>query len=256
MEIFWNYVRDQRFNQIQGFAPNEVECQLGQPEVEAITQWYEIPRALFNVTAPEEGERIYDAKGNLLGVYEECLAAGIRFPLCRFYRELFHMYNITLAQLIPNSCRLIVGFLLRCREVDVPSTVRLWSYFYVFKIGSGDMKGWIYFSRRLNVPSIFADSGPPAVHGWKPRYFFLATTSQLGIPKAWNKPNAEMLPKPALSVEEERYVVRLRSWSDGTPRLMSYLSPARIAWSLATRSGQFVMSDTEVARSGKCAQYL
>ncbi|MCS5023641.1 hypothetical protein L2V44_14215, partial [Staphylococcus aureus] len=71
MDVFWNYISGQRFTQIEGFAPKEVECQLEQLEVEAIVLRYEIPRALFNVVALEVGERVYEAQGNFLGVYEE-----------------------------------------------------------------------------------------------------------------------------------------------------------------------------------------
>lgn len=64
----------------------------------------------FELELPGSNARINDPPPDCLGVYEEALKAGLRFPISSFILELLHFYRIPLCILIPNFVRHIIGF--------------------------------------------------------------------------------------------------------------------------------------------------
>ena len=78
-------------------------------------------------------------------LYQEAFRAGLRLPLSPFIVAFFRFLDISLASVVPNSFRFLIGFLSLCHVVEVQPSLSLFRYFYTFK-RHPSVKDWWYFS--------------------------------------------------------------------------------------------------------------
>jgi hypothetical protein len=101
--------------------------------------------------APREAgptERVNTYLPGEISLLVSSLRFGLRLPLNFFYSNLFHEYDLLPSQLLPNSYRLITGFLHICRAQQIFPSVAL--FHKIFQIvPAGATTGWYYFRARL-----------------------------------------------------------------------------------------------------------
>lgn len=89
-------------------------------------------------------------------------------------------YQLCLAQLNPNSIRMLIGFLILCKVHTITPSVNLFRRFFTVRM-NGKEPGWYGFAKRPTAAALIAGT-PSSVHGWKPRYFYASTTQAADLP--------------------------------------------------------------------------
>ena len=87
----------------------------------------------FHTVLARPQERVHNPPVGGLGIYEEALKAGLRFPLPPFVVKLVDRFALSLAQIAPNSWRYIVGFLSLCSLHGRRPTISLFRAFFSLK---------------------------------------------------------------------------------------------------------------------------
>ena len=125
-------------------------------------------------------------------IYEDQLRAGLRFPLHPFIRALFHSYQILITQIVPNGIRLVIKFLLICREHGVEPTIDL--FWFCFKIRkAAQAPGYKTFKARNKLKIQTPDNNS----GWRNKYMY-AQVPEMDIREDWNyAPFSD--PRPSVS---------------------------------------------------------
>ena len=112
--------------------------------IEEELSWFKIKYNIsdeFHLWLLRAVERVQNCPPGTLAIYEEDLAAGLRFPFHDLVVQVLNRYRIIPAQLAPNSFRLIVGFVVLCTLDSIRPYFPLFrSLFHLCKVlGS---KGW------------------------------------------------------------------------------------------------------------------
>lgn len=89
-------------------------------------------------------------------------------------------YQLCLAQLNPNSIRMLIGFLILCKVHTITPSVNLFRRFFTVRM-NGKEPGWYGFAKRPTAAALIAGT-PSSVHGWKPRYFFISSSQTADLP--------------------------------------------------------------------------
>ena len=91
----------------------------------------------FDLEVPGPSDRVHCPPVGWLGIYEDSLKAGLRFPIHPFVIKLLTEYNMCPAQIVPNSWRIIIGFLSLCLLHKRTPTVNLFRACYTLKAHPG-----------------------------------------------------------------------------------------------------------------------
>ena len=101
-------------------------------DLEELRSLYYIPGE-FGLTLASNSDRVCFPSATSVGVYEEALKAGFRFPLHPFIKRVLERFSLGLAHIAPNSWCHIVGFICLCNLISVQPTMGLFRSCYVLK---------------------------------------------------------------------------------------------------------------------------
>ncbi|KAK4426609.1 hypothetical protein Salat_1429600 [Sesamum alatum] len=122
-----------------------------------------------------------DPPPGFLTVYSAQLLSGLRFPLPPLMVEIFNLLGIPPpSQLLPNSYRLVVGFLLCSQLYGFSPSVENFLGVLAPKITIGEC--FFYLSPRPGLT--FLTEKPSSLGTWKSRFFFVRKP-EWNIPTAW-----------------------------------------------------------------------
>jgi hypothetical protein len=148
--------------------------------------------------APREAKPAEQVNTNLAGeiaLHVSSLRFGLRLPLNSFYSDLFHEYDILPSQLLPNSYRLITGFLHICRVQEIfPSVALFHKIFQLVQFGAST--GWYYFRARMPAFAEKVGGRPSSVHNWKSKFFFIKADPSWSFNHAWRGPSRRAFSPP------------------------------------------------------------
>lgn len=111
---------------------NDISSVLIEKDVDRLYNNYQISQELFRVHAPNQRVRM-DAQipaDDIIMVYEEQLKAGLWFPMDPFFIEVLLFHKLAVAQLHPNSWRILVAFRFLCFNNNIESSITLFSQLY------------------------------------------------------------------------------------------------------------------------------
>ena len=153
-----------------GIGPESLRSVLIVIDLDALRGSCFIPKE-FQLVLPGLQGRIRAPPIGSIGVYEEALKADLHFPLHPFVERILEMFELSLAQVTPNSCCYIVGFLSLSSLLGRRPTLGLFRACFCLKRhpSSG---GWWYFSPRSNHKIVLY--APSSIHGWKICFLFIA----------------------------------------------------------------------------------
>lgn len=109
---------------------------------------YRVPRE-FDLELSNFDTHVNDPPLDKLGMYVEAFETGLRFSIPPFLLELLRYYNISLYTLIPNSLRLILGFLVIYFLAEIWPPLTLICAFYTIKRYPYAKDWWYYFAQRM-----------------------------------------------------------------------------------------------------------
>ncbi|KAL6977370.1 hypothetical protein U1Q18_026169 [Sarracenia purpurea var. burkii] len=82
-------------------------------EVSNLAKWrtkYSVPQTV-HLSKPSSKERACSYNPEKMRMYKQVFSVGLRFPFPRFIRELLAFFNLSPAQLLPNTWHIMLGFL-------------------------------------------------------------------------------------------------------------------------------------------------
>ncbi len=160
-------------------------------------EWF-FPLQGFRLEPARRRDRITDPPVGRIGVHQESLWAGLRFPLHSFVNELLTVCRLVPAQLTPNAWRTVMGFLSLCLLQGIPTSVNVFRRLFVFKSNPGDGE-WLYIALRAGRPLFHG--APSSIHGWKEKFFFLGSERSWGFDPRWGPTHLKSInrPPPAFS---------------------------------------------------------
>ena len=119
----------------------------------------------------EEG---FDDEVDDVGVYEQALKAGLRFPLNTLKRELLQHLGLLASQISPNAWRVfIVMEVLYGAMSDGSRSLTIREFLHCYRPDEIDKSNGMYsFALRKSVLKVIYET-PDSSRDWKSRYFFL-----------------------------------------------------------------------------------
>ena len=109
-----------------------------------------------------------------VGVYEQALKAGLRFPLNTLKRELLQHLGLSVSQISPNAWRVFIAMEVLCGAMSGGSrslTVR--EFLHCYRPDEIDKSRGMYsFVPRKSILKVIYET-PNSNRDWKSHYFFL-----------------------------------------------------------------------------------
>ena len=105
-------------------GPKSFESIMTLADLKGLRSLYFIPRE-FGLTLTSTNDRICFLPAGSIGVYEEALKVGLRFPLHPFIKRVLDRFSLGLAQIALNSWCHIVGFVCLCNLIGIRPTMGL-----------------------------------------------------------------------------------------------------------------------------------
>ena len=100
--------RLREFVMLPEWAVNNFRSTIKEMHFKTIRAIYQIPDHI-PIRLPYQSEKFYYDGVDDLGVYEQALKAGLRFPLNRLKRELLQHLGLSLSQISPNAWRVFIA---------------------------------------------------------------------------------------------------------------------------------------------------
>uniref|UniRef100_A0ACD5YPF7 Uncharacterized protein n=1 Tax=Avena sativa TaxID=4498 RepID=A0ACD5YPF7_AVESA len=170
-----------------------------------ICKRYRIPNDFAPVLAGDLSSCSPPPPGSVC-VYVDALEAGMRLPLHPFYGEVFSHFGIAPGQLVPNTWRALVGFVVLSHFAGVAPSLAVFRHFFalcavpphnLYTIRGRDAAGLLF--GRLNTK----------LRGWKGDFFFLSSAAPWPCPVQWGVPSRFATSEPALTDEEKGVAAQL-----------------------------------------------
>ena len=127
------------------FASSAISCTLTPDDLSLIRMHYGVPLE-YELELPRPNDRACSPLSDRFCLYLEALHARLKLPLPSFVVALFHFLNISLAFVVLNSFRFVIGFLSLCHLAEVRPTISLFKNYYIFKHHPSTKDWWYFFS--------------------------------------------------------------------------------------------------------------
>ena len=155
---------------------------------------YQIPDYI-PIRLPYKLEKCYCDGVDDVGVYEQVLKAGLRFPLNSLKRELIQYLGLSVSQISLNALRVfIVMEVLYGAMLDGARSLTVREFLHCYRLDEIDKsKGMYSFVPRKSILKVIYET-PDSNHDWKSRYFFLegddwmchpGETDYMPVDKTW-----------------------------------------------------------------------
>lgn len=146
-----------------------------------------LPRTI-EVRPAGKNERICSLPpGGSVAFNGEHIRDGLSVPLPPFLLQLLQFYKLALAQLSPNSIRLVLAYMARCKLLGISPHVDAFRYYFMPCNESQLFAGYVLLKSRVGIPKILGclrSSGSE----WRSRFFFIRSApgeAPLDIPYYW-----------------------------------------------------------------------
>ena len=141
---------------------------------------YQIPENV-TIRLPYQSEKCYYDGVEGVGVYEQMLKAGLRFPLSSLHRELLRQLGLSVNQISPNAWRVFIAMeILYGAMSDGEKRLTVREFLHCYRPDEIDKSKGIYsFVPRSPLLKVIYDT-PDSNRDWKSRYFFLEGDGWMG----------------------------------------------------------------------------
>ncbi|GKV18245.1 hypothetical protein SLEP1_g28652 [Rubroshorea leprosula] len=170
----------------------------GYRRLEEMVGAYHIPKTILLLTGGQNERACIVSQTGWILVYVDHFDAGLRFPLPGLVFDLIADYELALTQLMPNSIRFIIGFMLLCVRLEVPAKAIVFrSLFQCRMCPNSRGAKWYYLSGREK--SQLFKNVRNKVARWKRQFIFVRDTRTERISNdltarlfEWRVPNAHV----------------------------------------------------------------
>ncbi|GKV21426.1 hypothetical protein SLEP1_g31407 [Rubroshorea leprosula] len=144
-------------------------------KLEHMVRRFQIPRTIL-IRAGTPNERACSvSRTGWVPVYVDHFEAGLRFPLPELIFDVLAEYELALSQLTPNSIKFIIGFMLLCERLGMPTKAVVFRSLFLCRLcPSTSGTRWYYVSGREKM--IIFTNIRNKVARWKRQFVFVRDT--------------------------------------------------------------------------------
>ena len=152
---------------------NDFRSSMTESHLNTLRTKYQIPDNI-RLRLPEKSEKCYYRGVDGVGIYEQALKAGLRFPLSSLHRRLLQYLGLSVTQISPNAWRVFIGVeVLYGAMSDGARRLTVEEFFHCYRPTEiVKSKGMYSFAARSPLLRLVSDT-PDSNRDWKSRYFFL-----------------------------------------------------------------------------------
>ncbi|VFR03422.1 unnamed protein product [Cuscuta campestris] len=147
----------------------------------------------IEVMRPTRTQTALDAPSGFFTVHLASLKKGLRFPLHPLLIKFLNVVDLLPCQLVPNSHRYIVGYLVQCKDVGVKPTLD--HFIFTFKLTKGHRDWASYASLSQRSSKLFASDKKGSTKDWKPFFVFVSTGPESPFTGS-GRPSFRRIPRP------------------------------------------------------------
>ena len=135
------------------------------------------------IRLPYVSEKCYYKEVEGVGVYEQMLKAGLRFPLSTLHRELLKYLGLSVTQIFPNAWKVFIAMeILYGAMTDGARRLMVREFLQCYRPDEIDrLRGMYSFASRSPLLKVIFET-PDSNRDWKSRYFFLEGDGWMGRP--------------------------------------------------------------------------
>uniref|UniRef100_A0A7N2MSX9 Uncharacterized protein n=1 Tax=Quercus lobata TaxID=97700 RepID=A0A7N2MSX9_QUELO len=171
------------------------------------------------IRLPYVSERCYYDGVEGVGVYEQVLKAGLRFPLSTLHRELLHYLGLSVTQISPNAWRVFIAMeILYGAMSNGERRLTVREFLHCYRPDEIDRSRGLYrFASRSPLLKVIFET-PDSNRDWKSRYFFLegdrwmnrpGETEYMPVDTTWGIINQARRGRPQVSLEEFSFLEKV-----------------------------------------------
>ena len=144
-----------------------------EPHFNTLRASYQIPDYI-PIYLPYKSEKCYYEGVDGVGVYEQVLKAGLRFPLSSLHRERFKYLGLSVIQISPNAWRVFKAMEVLYRAMSNGARMlTVQEFLHCYRLDEIDKSRGMYsFVPRKSILKVIFKT-PDSHRDWKSRYFFL-----------------------------------------------------------------------------------
>ena len=152
---------------------NNFESTIKENHFKTFRDNYQIPDSI-PIRLPYKSERCYYDRVKGVGVYEQMLKVGLRFPLSSLHHELLKYLGLSVNQVSPNAWRVFIAMeVLYGAMTDGAKRLTVREFLHCYHLDEIDRSRGMYsFVPRRSLLKVIYDT-PDSNRDWKSRYFFL-----------------------------------------------------------------------------------
>ncbi|GFP93654.1 hypothetical protein PHJA_001509800 [Phtheirospermum japonicum] len=162
-----------------------IRSRISNSDVPSLRQKFFIPDE-YIIIAPGPKDRIDKPPDRCLAFHVASLEAGLRFPLCRHVENILSGLNVCPGQLMPNSYRQILGFIILMRHFQVdPSFVHFRNLISIVSASKTGENGFFYLTPKPNRKLL--RNLPSSLGRWKNKFIYVKSPENRPwrVPTRW-----------------------------------------------------------------------
>ncbi|CAM0913030.1 unnamed protein product [Alopecurus aequalis] len=174
----------------------------------SICKKYSIPDGFDPILAGDLSSCSLPPPGSVC-VYVDLLDAGMRLPLHPFYGAVLSHFGIAPGQLVPNSWRVLAGFVVLSHFAGEAPSLAVFRYFFALCPNGVGQNKLYSFRGKDAVRLLFGRLNGAYVKWWKEEFFFLSSSAPWPCPVQWGEPCRSATLAPSLTGEEKAVADKL-----------------------------------------------
>ena len=113
--------------------------------------------------------------------YEADFTSGLRFPAYPFVREHFSYLHLVLAQLVPNSWRIVISCMVVWMSTNDGDVIKKGEFLHFYRLKKSKDPSYYEFKPWDRVSKLIPDY-PSSLRNWKPNFFFVSRSGWEFVP--------------------------------------------------------------------------
>ena len=150
-----------------------IHCALKEKDEGWIRNRFKLPPSI-KVRIPDCDDRVCHSYADKVCHYKVDFANDLRFPLHPFIRELFYHLLLTLAQLVPNSWRIVICCMVVWMSANYGDIIRVDEFLHFYHLRRSKISRYWEFKPWDRSSRLFLDS-PSSLQNWKMSFFFVSS---------------------------------------------------------------------------------
>ena len=157
-----------------------IPCALLEKDEKWIRDTFQFPDSV-EIRIPSDKDRAYHSYVDEVCFYDADFTSGLRFPAHPFVRELFSYLHLALAQLVPNSWRVVISCMVVWMSANDGDVIKKDKFLHFYRLKNSKDPGYYEFKSWDRASRLILDY-PSSLRNWKPNFFFVSGSGWEFVP--------------------------------------------------------------------------